>query len=215
VTKSWLWRSVHDKGIMVFFFQYWFPSQFAVFLIGIFTYFVLKEQEVVKICKSPFWSRWLFSICLLFVVSILHHNVGGFVPPLLIVMAMAGAIVSLAGNSIPLVVNSIVCHVGTLSYSCYLTHFAALGIIVRILEVLLPQYSLKTPAGLEIFDTGSRIYNLGLFVSVSITTLILTILFSAVTHYLVEKPGINLGKLVIRYLDERASFAGKKSVPTG
>ena len=212
--SSWLWPRVHDPTILGFFGQYWFPSQFAVFLIGIFTYFLIKEPAVEKIYKDPFWSKWLFALCSIFTLSLLNRTVTGFLPPFLVVIALAGTIISLAGNTIPWAVNSIIRYIGTLSYSCYLTHFVALGIILRGLEVLFPQYSLKSPSGVEKLDAGSPLYNLGFYFLVAVTTLILTVIFSTITHHLIENPGIKLGKLVIRSIDKRALQPGKKSVPT-
>lgn len=212
--SSWIWPDVHDKGILGFFNQFWFPSQFAVFLLGIFTYFLLKEAQTAKIYKSCFWSCWLLLVCLMFLVNLMHHEDSGYLHPLFIVMALSGMIISLAGSSIPMVVNPLICNLGKISYSCYITHFAALAIIIRFLHGAWHQYISRSAGGEEIYDAGSEFLNLGVFLLITVSALILTVLFSTITYHLVENPGIALGKSIIRRLNERALLAGKKPATT-
>ena len=206
--KSRIWPDAQNPGATSFLSQYWFPSQFVVFLVGIFVYHLLKHPDAPKINKSPFWSSWLLVVCLMFLINLLHHNTG-FVSPILIVIALSGTIFSLAGNAVPRVVNPLICHLGKLSYSCYLTHFAALALSIRLFRIILHPYAFKSELGTDTFDTGSSLLNLGVFTLVMLTTLVLTVLFSTVTYHLIENPGIKLGKMVIRHLNERAALAEK------
>ncbi len=202
--SRWAWPDVQDPMALSFFHDRWFPYQFPVFLIGIFTYFLMKVPEFSKISRSRFWSCCLFLFCAMILLSIWHHGSSGFVPDHLVVtLAMAGIIFSLAGNAIPYAVNPLICHLGKLSYSCYLTHFAALGIVLRILTAVLHNHITLQKPGVITLITPGTLANFGLFVLTIVATLILTVLFSSLTYRFVELPGISLGKWIIRRISNR------------
>jgi peptidoglycan/LPS O-acetylase OafA/YrhL len=128
-----------------------------------------------------------------------------FIPEhLWVVIAFGGIVISLAGSRIPFTVNPWICHLGKLSYSCYLTHFAALAMVIRIMGFVLRGHLLAQEAGVVKLDSGHGLVNLALFLSMTLSSLILTALFSTVTYHLVENPGIALGKSVIRRIAGRA-----------
>ncbi|HEY0256721.1 MAG TPA: acyltransferase [Candidatus Methylacidiphilales bacterium] len=200
-----LWPGVHELHVTGFFLRLWFPAEFVYFLVGIFAYFLLKEPMVHQFYKSRFWSFWFLFMCAMSLWSSLH--ILGAIASLMVVMSLAGIVISIAGNSVPLVVNPLICYLGKLSYSCYLTHFAALGIVLRLLHVVLRPYLLDPASDVLIAANSQR--NLAMFVLIAALTLILTVLFSIATHYLVENPGIALGKTVIRRINQRRLSAEK------
>jgi peptidoglycan/LPS O-acetylase OafA/YrhL len=197
----WLWPGVGDTGILAFFREYWFPSQFVVFLIGIFTYYLLREPAIQALARSRFWAGWLLVVSLTVFGSFLNHGVEGYLQPILVVMVLAAPIVALSGHRVPLAVNPLICLIGKLSYSCYLTHFAAIAIIMRFLPALIGSPAVPGSGETAKIDLGSGAANLGVFALVFGSTLALTLVFSTATYHLVEKPGIALGRSLIRKID--------------
>jgi peptidoglycan/LPS O-acetylase OafA/YrhL len=208
--KSWIWPEVHEVNLLGFFLHLWFPSQFIIFLTGIFAYFLLEEPVVQKLYVSRFWSCWLFAVSAMLLLSLLHHPNGGSLSSILIALALSGIIISFAGNSVPLVVNPLIRNLGKISYSCYLTHFAALALVVRAVRSHFPGYFLPSGADVEMLDTGNSMHNLGAFVLIGILTLLVTVIFSTITYHLIENPGIALGRSIIRRLDPARKASGKK-----
>jgi peptidoglycan/LPS O-acetylase OafA/YrhL len=94
-------------------------------------------------------------------------------------------IIGLSVRPFPLFVNSLTCALGTISYSCYLTHFVALRIVIRSLR---PEWFAKIPY----VKTDVS------FLVICALGLALTAVFSAITYWLIERPGIWVGKLLIR-----------------
>jgi peptidoglycan/LPS O-acetylase OafA/YrhL len=195
-----IWPNVLDGRVINMFGQRWFPSQFTIFLIGIFTYFLLKDEVVAPVSKSQFWSCSLMALCLMVLVVLWKIGESLFLPTqLLIALALAGTVISIAGNKVPYAITPAICYLGKLSYSCYLTHFFALALVTRFLETTLSSHLiLRFP-----LDTGHSVLNFLLFIVMSLATLVLTVIFSTITHHLVENPGIALGRWVIQRLHTR------------
>lgn len=115
----------------------------------------------------------------------------GFIPIyLLIVLTLGGIIVVISGGSLPWLINPVICYIGKISYSCYLVHFAALGVTLKLLDIHLT-------AEATLFDAGHSFLNFLLFAKIFTVTLILTALVSTGTLHLIENPGIALGRKII------------------
>ncbi len=104
---------------------------------------------------------------------------------------LAGIVVVMSGGALPWLVNPAICYIGKVSYSCYLVHFAALGITLRLLGIHLTR-------DLTFYDTGRLSMNLLLFTAIMAIALVLTAVIATVTLHLIETPGIALGRIAIR-----------------
>jgi peptidoglycan/LPS O-acetylase OafA/YrhL len=127
----------------------------------------------------------------------------GFVPTvILIVSAMAGIIIAMSGQVLRWLVNFFICYIGRISYSCYLAHFAALGITLRLFGIHLTNE-------VQSFNAGSSFSNLFLFLKIWLVTLGLTAVISTATLHLIENPGISLGR---RLIDWITSWSGRPQI---
>lgn len=174
-----------------FFAGLWFPSQLPVFLVGFLVYQLLKNGAIQTAMKSRFWANFLLFSCLLLLAGFFTQR-GGFVPAfLLIVFALAGIIVSMSGGALRWLANRGICYIGKISYSCYLVHFAALGIVLRLLGIHLTDTA-------RFFDAGKPALNFAWFLAIFAIALGLTVIIATATLHLIENPGISLGRKLIR-----------------
>ncbi len=175
-----------------FFVTLWFPTQFNVFLIGFLTYHLLQRTDVQARMQSKLWSGGLLAGGGAALVGLMLYGAGNFMPAyFLIIFALAGMVIAISGKAQPWLVNPVLCQLGKISYSCYLVHFAALGLTLRWLGV---QVTAAAPA----FEAGSAAGNFWFFLKVITLTLLLTAALATLTLHLIENPGIALGKKIIR-----------------
>jgi peptidoglycan/LPS O-acetylase OafA/YrhL len=198
---SWLryhfFSEIPDR-IWEFFTNLWFPSQLPVFLIGFLAYHILCNDSVKSLAKNRFWVGCLLFFLAMTLLSLLRGN-SGFVPScFFVVLTLAGIIIAISGGQLPFLVNPFICYIGKISYSCYLVHFAALGITLKLLGIHLT-------ADLTFLDTGHSFSNLLLFAKIITITLILTVIISTITLRLVENPGIALGRKIIQRLNSSST----------
>jgi peptidoglycan/LPS O-acetylase OafA/YrhL len=111
----------------------------------------------------------------------------------MVVSVLTILIVTLSAGKVPLIVNPVICYIGKISYSCYLVHFAALGIALKILGVNLT-------ADQRFHDGGSSFSNLLLFLKIFCIGLLLTIPIATITLHLIENPGIKLGRRLLDWI---------------
>jgi len=176
-----------------FFINFWFPSSLYVFLIGFLAYHLLKRASVKGFAKDRFGVTCLFCFCVMLLTSFFRAE-SGFVPtPLLIVSAMAGIIIAMSGQVLRWLVNFFICYIGRISYSCYLVHFAALGVTLRLFGIHLTNE-------MQSFNAGGSFSNLFLFVKIWVVALGLTAVISTITLHLIENPGIALGRKLIDWI---------------
>jgi peptidoglycan/LPS O-acetylase OafA/YrhL len=109
-------------------------------------------------------------------------------------------------------VNPVICGLGRISFSCYLMHFAGLGLALKWLG----HGQVLTEAAPAI-NAGGPLANALLFLRLLAVALLLTVVFSTLTYHLVEKPGIEIGRRLIRKLNQRAreAAAAGAAVPAG
>jgi peptidoglycan/LPS O-acetylase OafA/YrhL len=180
-----------------FFAGLWFPSQIPVFLIGFFVYYLLKNDSVKKLANNSFWAFSLFFFCGLFLMD-LFRGTDNFIPlMLLVVLTFGGIIISMSGEKLWWLTNPVIRYIGKISYSCYLVHFAALGITLRFFGIHLTNE-------MQSFDTGHSLANFLLFAKVFAVALGLTVVISTFTLHLIENPGIALGKRLIQRINSRS-----------
>lgn len=181
-----------------FFVQFCFPAQFIVFLIGIFTYHLLRTREVQAMRESRLASAFVLLASLALEASFMH-GASGFIPAYVgIVSGFAGIIVGLSGQNLPGLINPVICNLGKISFSCYLVHFAVLSLVFQYfgLSHFVWAYPENNLSGMQ---------NLLLALKVTAIALMGTAAISTATYHLVEKPGMSLGKHLIDRLNRRSS----------
>lgn len=177
-----------------FFASLWFPAQLPVFLVGFLAYYLLKNDSIKKFANDSFWAICLFCFSI-FVLIDLFRGGSHFIPSLiLVVLAFVGIIVAISGERLWWVTNSVIRYIGKISYSCYLVHFAALGMTLKF-------FGIHLTSEMQSFDTGHHFSNLLLFGKVFAVALCLTLVFSTLTLHLIENPGIALGKKLIQRIN--------------
>jgi peptidoglycan/LPS O-acetylase OafA/YrhL len=177
-----------------FFAYHWFPAQAPTFLIGFALFYLLRHEVGIRLIRSLFWSRMLFIFCLMVYPTALFGSDELIPQDVIIVMLLAGFVLAIASNSIPYVVNPLICYIGKISFSCYIVHFAMLVIALRLFGFDLH---------LHTHDAGSSVPNFLNFVKLVATTLILTVIVATITYHLIEQPGIALGRRLIKWLNNR------------
>jgi len=188
-------------------FVYWsFPFQFPVFCMGFVLYFLMQRRV-----KHELAIGWLGTIGFVGAVSLflmlafqkVPHGAPKWVlhasqflradpklPNVLHDMSFAVGFVALAcllaHRPVGLLVNRVTRFIGTVSFSAYIWHFWILKHAVRPLarHIHLHIGSLHTDAALQ-------------FALLLALTILLTMPASALSHWLIELPGQNIGKALI------------------
>ncbi len=186
-----------DNKIPWFFTQFSFPAQFAVFLIGIFIYHLLRNENLKVLTKNKTGSVYLLISSLSFLASFLKFGGGsGFIPiSILVVLAMAGIIVALSGQTMPLLINAWLRYLGKISYSCYLIHFAVLSLVLKYFKIDISLFAHHV-------NSLSSLENFFIYLKITVMTLVITTGISTLTLHLVENPGIALGRRLIERLNK-------------
>jgi peptidoglycan/LPS O-acetylase OafA/YrhL len=184
-----------------FFVSLWFPTQLPVFLVGFLAYYLLKNDSIKKFASDWFWAVSLFCFSLLVLVDVFRGG-SHFIPGLIcVVLTFVGIIVSISGEKLWWVTNPVIRYIGKISYSCYLVHFAALGITLRLFGIHLTNE-------MQSFDMNNSFFNLLLFGKIWVVALGLTVVLSTLTLHLIENPGIALGKKLIQRIN---SWSGRSN----
>lgn len=185
------------------------PTQLPVFLLGFLAYHLIRNVHVSHLANRPFWAWGVVCFCVMILLSLFRGHGSGFIPDyLLVAMALVLLIVASSGQRVRLIVNPFICYIGKTSYSCYLVHFAALGIALNLLGVHLTESS-------PCIDTGQGAGNIIEFVELFAISLTLTLFISTITLRYVEKPCIALGRKLLLRCSVLSSRGPLKNSPTG
>jgi peptidoglycan/LPS O-acetylase OafA/YrhL len=184
--------------------EYWtdylymsFPSQLPVFALGILLFYL--TQDFTKRSKADiipqFYKRLSSPLLVLFFILLLNNSIkkfstDGLVPIFITNNALLFLlfIFSLYLSPNKLIVNPATTYLGKISYSLYLTHAVA----IHFTEILLANHVVASPPT-----------NYALHLAI---TLVLTLIFSNITYYLIEKPGQNIGKKLINKLERSTAL---------
>ncbi len=157
----------------------YFPNQLPVFIVGILLYFVIIKPESLKEIKGQ-------TLLALATFLFIHLCMSGlFLFPIHVIFSMVFLLlcVGLSKYHFKLLVNPIIIHIGKVSFSMYLVHFAVL-------------YWLKEYNFVEFTQNSVLNYTIRFCVATSISVLIATLFYHAV-----ELPFQQLGKKVIDRLE--------------
>ena len=176
----------------------WFPSQLPVFACGILTFLILKKvPETIRSKRNGLLMLAAAGILLYSVVGIGSHRL---IPEhVFFAFAFLLLIIALAIYPPPLLVNSAVCFLGRISYSCYLMHFVIMLGVMPHLDFLSKLY----------YSGSLKAYAL-LFTA----TVLLTVLVSWITYKLIEQPFIRLGSSLASRLNSDSELELKKRLAT-
>ncbi|HEX2853360.1 MAG TPA: acyltransferase [Opitutaceae bacterium] len=170
----------------------WLPFHLPTFLLGFLAYYFLPHyrrlgSRTKRIC--------LATVCVAVAgcAAGLPLRVNDFLLPVL----LAAFVVAVIAEPAALLVNRWTCTLGAMSFSAYITHFAALKIIQKFLGGQLPAISPGLSFGLLFF-----------------ATLALTALSSAVTYRWIEQPGIALGRKLLQEIRKRSDVPTPAHVQT-
>jgi hypothetical protein len=191
VPISWKLANFYPAFAEYFTFLY-FPIEFPIFCIGIFTYQLWKQRDkLINYSKLNIRNRQIISIILIlfsstiFIFSFPYNN-GSL---MLSSSAFIFLILGLAINEWYVIVNPLTQFLGKISYSLYLIHF----FIFKFIQILLFKID-KNVMG--------NITGFALFVLISFP---LAILVSYFTYSWIELPGIHKGKRLIQFYEKMKS----------
>jgi peptidoglycan/LPS O-acetylase OafA/YrhL len=158
----------------------YFPSQLPLFALGIIMYFI--------ICEGQLFNKISGKSILLFSAMILAQLVTGIdLMPTQVRFGLGFLVLGIALSrfKFKLIVNPVINYIGKISFSMYFIHFAVL-------------HWLTVFKLIDYAENGVLNYILKLSV-----VILLTVLFSSATYYLVEVPFQKLGKKFISWLEKK------------
>jgi peptidoglycan/LPS O-acetylase OafA/YrhL len=176
---DWLERLYPDVASwrQISFTYLWLPFHLPTFTLGFLAYYLMDDYRSL--------SRVLQRVCL---IAICASLVAGaiFVPlrlaDFLFPALLAAFVVALIADPARLFVNRWTCALGVVSFSAYITHFAAIKVVAKLLKL---NPSLPPVAHFLILFLGG---------------LALTGAASFVTYRWIEQPGIALGRKLLKHM---------------
>ena len=177
-----------DKNAEYFFF-YWFPIQFPVFILGVATYYASKIMQ--NLISDEYERKFISFFCFilgLFIItaSMPTRNMTLYLSSL----GLAFVVLSLSINPFSVIVNSFTIFLGKISYSVYLIHFF---LIIALHTFLMPFIYNYRPL---------YIGQLWYFMLVLIFTAFTACICAFYTYRYIELPSIRAGKELIVYLNK-------------
>ena len=182
-----------EQSLVGPFVSFWFPAQLPVFLVGFLTYHCLHSEAVTRFLAVPRRAA-LLAIIAVYGLLGLSQVTSGIIPlRMLYAGAFSALILALAARPFTVAVNPATCHLGVLSFSCYITHFAVLKATAHFIR------------GDAFASLPAQVGPWCHFAAVWVAALVLTVAVSTLTYFFIEKPGIKLGNLLIRRHEGQAS----------
>ena len=154
-------------------------SQLCVFALGFVLYFLFKNKRLLQILNA---SGPLFLCAGVVLILLLTYWKLAFLPEFFVFSCVFMLLIlGLSVTDNRLFVNTIINRIGRLSYSLYLVHFGVIYVLKKYFS--------------EFFNLANK--DVSLLVAFIIVT-VLSLLLSLVSYQLIEKPGIALGKRLIK-----------------
>jgi peptidoglycan/LPS O-acetylase OafA/YrhL len=174
---------------------YWLPTQLPVFCLGFVLFFIIRPvlKGAGKHAESPQPNpRFLLLLAAYLVASVTFSKPAFYLGHILFGVAFLLLAWSLALHPTPWLVNPITRYMGKVSFSAYLSHFAVLDLVERGLAGHVSSFAGLRP------DVQFAAF-------VALCT-VLTIVVSTITYRLIEVPGQELGRSLIRSLEARETL---------
>lgn len=157
-----------------------FTAQLPVFAMGITAYWSLRDKE--ENIKPGILMFLAFAIFLFCYIDIPYH--------LLYSIMLMMLVITQSKKAYRLFSNKILARIGKVSFSMYLVHFAIVYIYRR----------LEISNIIDVTNTANSMVNI---ILIYIVIAALAYFISNITYRFVEVPGQNLGKIIIKKLDQQ------------
>jgi peptidoglycan/LPS O-acetylase OafA/YrhL len=188
-----LWPGVSDDLASTFL-HLWFPTQLPVFATGFLMFYAVRN---LRDALAPGWLVAILAAALIAMLALaLEPSLANLFHINLYTafgICFAAFGFCLSGGAARWLVNGPICHLGKVSFSAYLWHFAILGMLTKVAKAGFDPLNMLT-------EPHGFLYFLGFFPAL----VLLTTLCSTITYRLIEKPMIRIGnKLIERYRTEK------------
>lgn len=168
ISSDWLW----DNYLF-----FYLPNQLPIFALGILLYFIIRDNYKLSISPSL--------TILISLILILQFN-GIHLLPLHVLFGIAFVIfgIGLSKSESNILINPILIHIGKISFSMYLVHFAVLHWLEKFHFV---DFIVVSNSYTGIFNYSIRLLIL----------IILSAIISTIFYRVIELPMQNIGKKII------------------
>jgi len=191
VSAKHLLAGLFPENLLGRFTYYWFPRQVAVFFLGFLLFFLIKRFRGADDAGSLSHERLIrhlpeISVLLLFAMSLVSERL-----PLAYFWFSAVFVLLALGLSFRPVwwlVNPVTRYIGKVSFSAYITHFMVIESVGR-----------RVVNAFGNTEGGGK-HPVVTFAITYVVCCIATVLASSVTYFMIEVPGQNVGRSVIRLL---------------
>jgi peptidoglycan/LPS O-acetylase OafA/YrhL len=161
--------------------------QLPVFMLGIVCFFIYDLLRIKPVDKI--WGAAMLIVASLGFIILPYTEIGSFVPMLYIMAVIFGLLlIGLYIFPVKLLIWKPALFLGLISYSLYLNHPKLIYYSGEFYRY--------------IYSFGCNIY-LSFFACLSATLLMLSTI-SYITYFLIEKPGMNLGRFFIKFIKEKS-----------
>jgi peptidoglycan/LPS O-acetylase OafA/YrhL len=169
----------------------YFPNQLPVFALGILMYYVIKDNHNID-----FPPMTTFLIAFMLIIDFATRKQVFFPDYFMFAVSFVILGIALSTLNFRLIVNPLIMHIGRVSYSIYLMHFA---VLYWLSKYGMADYIIVT-------DNLSAITNYLLRLSLVI---VITTVMATLSSRILEKPFQNVGKLLIDKLERKAINTGE------
>jgi peptidoglycan/LPS O-acetylase OafA/YrhL len=178
---------IADETIWIRYLYCYLPSQLPVFALGIILFHLLNTENSL-ISVKPIVTLSIFLIIILqFWLEI------NLMPEFVFIsIGFTFLAFSFAKLTKSIFINPVINYIGKVSYSMYLIHFAVLELMIR--------YGIA-----DIITTNSH-YTLNLMLRLTIVVIV-TVIFSSIFYYAVEKPMQKMGARLISKLEKSKFYS--------
>lgn len=180
---------INDERLWGEYLYFYFPNQLLIFSLGIFAYFIVDEKSKNKLSISQL-SRpaFLCFIVLLMLETVIHQEL--FISTVFTFgISIVLLIIFLHNRKNRFISNPVLQYIGNVSYTIYLTHYAAIFIANKFRWIDLIQGNNQYTALI------SFVVNYLIILSISIG-------FSTILYFFIELPMQRFGKSIIQRINK-------------
>lgn len=166
-----------------------FLTQFPAFICGFAAYFIIQRLDDSPALRNKFLTHGAFALAAALLIGLAASNQKSLANYLLADFVLIPLVVAVRFSQTPLIVNAVLRHIGKVSYSIYIIHFAVID-WARIHGL----------PGLADFDPGAQL------AIVYVSVLAVATALATLTYRWIELPMIELGrKTAVRFESENNS----------
>jgi peptidoglycan/LPS O-acetylase OafA/YrhL len=164
---------------------FFLPNQLPVFTLGIVLYFIIVEKQTISDIsyKSVLLISSFILLSLSTGINVMFPNITLFGIGFMLLA------IGLSKGKNKFLINPLLIHIGKISYSMYLVHFAVLHVMQKVMRKLFIIYPIE-----NVYANFTIMY---------LSVIIITVIISTVTYNRIEIPFQNLGKRLIKKVESR------------